>query len=54
MLSVQRLPLKESNPTYLELKIEPIEGFEKGLIQLHNVTIFKTPSGTILIYAHED
>lgn len=53
MISVQRHLLETKSP-HLELHIEPIEGFEKGVLQLQNVTIFKTPSGTILIYAHED
>jgi hypothetical protein len=54
MLSVLGLPLLETKPPQLELQIEPIEGFETGVILLQNVTIFKSQSGTILIYAHEN
>jgi len=48
------LPLLDSNLSTLELHIEPIEGYEPVSIHLQNVTIFKTPSGTILIYSHEN
>jgi hypothetical protein len=54
MLSVLGIPLLDLNQSSLEIDIEPIEGHKKGSIHLENITIFKTPSGTILIYGYEN
>jgi hypothetical protein len=54
MLNVLKLPLTDLNTPSLKLKIEPIEGYETGFIHLENVTIFRTPSGIILIYGNEN
>lgn len=54
MLSILSLPLIEPITPCLDVQIEAEHGFESGVLQLQNVFVFKTPSGTILIYAHED
>ncbi|WP_156877574.1 hypothetical protein [Shimazuella kribbensis] len=54
MLKLPGLPLSDLNVSSLELEIEPIKGFEIGFIHLKNVTVFRTPSGIILIYGNEN
>jgi hypothetical protein len=54
MVSKLNLPLADPISKSLEIHIEAEDGFESGVLQLQNVSVFKTPSGTILIYAHEN
>lgn len=54
MLNILGLLLSDTTPASLDIQIEPIEGYETGSIHLENISIFKTPSGTILIYSYED
>jgi hypothetical protein len=54
MLNLLGISLSDLNQSSLEIGIEPIEGHEKGSIHLENVSTFKTPSGTILIYGYEN
>jgi hypothetical protein len=54
MMIVLGISLSDLNQSSLGINIEPIEGHEKGSIHLERVSIFKTPSGTILIYGYEN
>lgn len=54
MLSIQDITSKKAEDSDLVLYIESEEGFESGLVHLHNVTVFCAPSGLSVIFSYED
>lgn len=52
--SLELLDVKTRNHPPLELHIAELEGYDPGSITLHDIIIFRSPSGTVVIYSNAD